>query len=187
MDDLGTVGYGPVVLVWRHSRLTDYALVAEKLQSKLLPGTQVFGFYSPFSDPIGYSIYQMVLWPPLQQDESPSQEWRIKLQEVVTELTELERLNLETHLKDSTQGESPSKRDQSYSQNQWAVYDCGDGGDPSQTVKDFILHLQKVVSEKTGIVLFGEIAFEYEVDGQRWREEYSAIPAGGYVSSVRRV
>jgi len=177
------VGCGPVRLTLQHSRIADYRVVVEKLQSKLPEGTQFFGFHIPDMkmDTCRCCLYGVVLLPTALTDESPAlTEWRANLRDVVAELTELERLLV--------QEESPTSLLERHSDIQWEVESYPKGDNALRFIRMFTkkLPFYKVIS-RDGLTLFGRVMFEYDVDGQRWREEYSADPVGGYVLSLKRV
>jgi len=189
MEHLRSVGYGPVIIEWRYSRVADCDAVVEKLQCTLWSGTQFFGVQERYSDSSQYYVYRMVLWPGLLREDSrfdstqgepPSncQEWRSRLQEVVAELEAIGK-------KDSLVGFFQGR----YRRHPvWDVKSCGDGVDQIHFVKKFVrdVQLHRAISEERA-VFFGCIAFEYSTDGQRWREEYSGSAEGRYVGSVERV
>ena len=189
-----SVLYGPVKLIWGWSRVADSKVVVEKLQSKLPKGTQFFGVQGR-CHAVGevYTCY-MVLWPQLLAEEQSTaqkqiQQWRDRLHEVVAEL---DTLNLETHSKDSeesTEGEKriPAKRVQDPYQGRWIVDSVREGVGATQFVRVCIqeMQLHRAFLERD-IVLFGEIAFEYETHGQKWQEMHSGAAEGSYVWSVKK-
>jgi len=197
--DLDSVGYGPIRLMWRYSTVADWNTVYGLLREKLLPGTQVFGFYGPEME-CGIcrcGVYGMILWPPPQQDkestagESPAlTEWKNSLQEVRTALAELDEL--ERWLCESYGEESLACLLEGHGESQWEVVPFGEGEDATQFVRDFVKNSEMYEPSLAddvddGNVLFGEITVEYDARGRRWRETHSPTTDGGYVLSITPV
>jgi len=169
--DFDSVGYGPVRLAWGYNRVADYLLFTEKLREKLPPETQVFGTQERCDDTDECYTYQMVLWPPPQQDEeSPTlMEWKSSLQEAVAELDTLDTLNLGS--------------ESGHPQPVWDVKSCvEEGEDPTLFVMTFVYHVEwkETMSKEKRTVFFGEVAFEYDADGWIWYEEHFRTADGGY-------
>jgi len=197
MDDLQRVLYGPIQVVWTYSRIADYKVVVEKLQSKLPEGTRVFGVQKRCCCCVdGCYTYQVVLWPVLKGEETESitgdmqSEWRSRLYEVVTELDTLNTLGLEIASREKTKKKKSRylrkrEREREEQQSTWDVKSCGDAVDPVRFVKDFIqrVWLQETHSRE-GAVFFGRIAFEYGTDRRKWQEVYSGSADGRYVFSL---
>jgi len=177
MENIQPVGYGPVIIMWRHSSVTDHRVVVKKLQAVFPEGTQVFGVQERCDDADGCYIYQMVVWPSELEGDDPTKEslapteWRSCLQEVVAELGEITELL-----------PKGSKSGSGHTQSMWEIECCGDGVDPAQFVMTFVQkeHSSKQLEEREGEIVFGEIAFEYEAHGQRWREKHFGTAEGGY-------
>jgi len=177
-----SVSYGPVKIAWAFHRVADYEVVVEKLRSMLPEGTQFFGIHGLCRGSSEYYTTCMVLWPRLLDGsycQKQIQQWRDRLQEVVAEL---ERLTLETPRPISTVSNDTAP---SPDQDRWIVESRREGAGASRFVLNIMRGVHKSFLE--GNVVFGEIAIEYELHGQRWRETHCATAEGRYVWSVEKV
>jgi hypothetical protein len=174
---LHSIGDGPVQIVWRHSRLANPKVVAEKLRETLPCNTQVFGFQELEIKSSGVYTYRMVLWPSALPDNSTEEELPARNQNEILRLmqwrsgvrlavTELERLSLKS-------------ASESSKESRWSIKSCWHGVHATDSVKDFVRALQ--LQERDDGVVFGEIAYEYEVDGRRWYEVHCCTAEGSYV------
>jgi len=103
--DFGSIEYGPVMVVWRHSRIADHGVVVRALRETL--PCKVVGLCVPEIDNSQCYIYGVVFWPEglgeYSTEDSFSgeeiQQWR---HEVQAAITNLDTLSLETPLADDS-------------------------------------------------------------------------------------
>jgi hypothetical protein len=201
MEKVGSVGCGPVRVVWRFSRVAGHAVVIRVLREKLSSGIQFFGVQERCHDRCGGYVYRMVLWTGLLREDSrfcskeclsgaelAEQKWRSGVEEVSTEL---DRLSLASRSKrEAAKSKWLFSADWSSSQQQsvWDIKSCGAEEDTVQFVRKFVQDVQwsRCISEED-CFYFGEIAFEYCVDAERWREEYGGTVNGKYVGYVEKM
>jgi len=180
MVHLQRILYGPIWIVWRHSRVVDHSLVVAKLRLALPEGTQVFGVQEPCCHcGDGCYTYKIVLWPDELEDltEIPREtgDLKSKLQEVVTELHEI-----------------GSKSRSGYAPGAWIVRCFGETKQNNETVQRLLEEMYRCLEKKTAdssvnSVLFGEMMVEYEAHGHMWHEVHSATVGDGYVRVMEKI